>query len=81
MLVFWLSAIVALVLLFYYLVISCTVRYFRPENSVGAAWWPVDGEETVVNAPGEAVGFKELPDGSRRDAYPFFSKKKSKMKR
>ena len=78
MIVFWLSVIVALMLLFYYLVISCTVRCFRPEYSVGAAWWPVDGEDTVVNAPNEPVGFETLSDGSSRDLYPFSSTKKEK---
>lgn len=69
MVVFWVLLLLAAVLLLYFLLISCTVRLYRPEYSLGAAWWPKDGYQCVVNAPGEQVGF----DKEGKAVYPFWS--------
>lgn len=68
MVVFWVLLLVAAVLLLYFLLISCTVRLYRPQYSLGAAWWPKDGYQCVVNAPGEQVGVDE-----GKAVYPFWS--------
>jgi hypothetical protein len=67
--------IVGLLGLLFWLCIQCTVRNFRPGGSVGAAWWPKNGEERVVNSPYEQVG----EDGTRNPLYSFSSAKKAKQ--
>lgn len=74
MLLLYLAIIVGLLVLLFWLCIQCTVRNFRPEFSVGAAWWSKDGVEYIVNSPDEKVG----EDNLGRPLYPFSSPKQEK---
>ena len=76
MLFLYLGIIVGLLFLLFWSCINCTVRQFRPEFSVGQPWWPKDGDEYVVNSPGEQVG----QDAMGKPPYPFASPKKEKEK-
>lgn len=74
MLFLYLGIIVGLLFLLFWLCINCTVRNFRPEYSVGAAWWPRDSVEFVVNAPDEQAGV----NAKGEPLYPFSSPKAEK---